>query len=129
MFIPTWVFPKDIKNEYNIDALSENGKVLAEITTGMYGLPQAGILAYRKLVQHLKDAGFIPAKFTTGLFKHITRPLSFCLVVDDFRIKYSNKKDAEYLISELKNIMMSQLIGKENFFVEFISNGTTRTEK
>ena len=102
MFIPTWVFPKDIKTEYNIDALSENGKVLAEITTGMYGLPQAGILAYRKLVQHLKDAGFIPAKFTPGLFKHTTRPISFCLVVDDFGIKYSNKKDADYLISELK---------------------------
>eukprot|EP00815_Leptocylindrus_aporus_P007176 CAMPEP_0116058534 /NCGR_PEP_ID=MMETSP0322-20121206/5252_1 /TAXON_ID=163516 /ORGANISM="Leptocylindrus danicus var. apora, Strain B651" /LENGTH=220 /DNA_ID=CAMNT_0003542731 /DNA_START=832 /DNA_END=1491 /DNA_ORIENTATION=+ len=102
MFIPTWVFPKDINHEYNIDALSENGKVLAEITTGMYGLPQAGILAYRKLVQHLKDAGFIPVKFTPGLFKHTTRPISFCLVVDDFGIKYSNKKDAEYLISELK---------------------------
>jgi len=39
IFIPTLVFPKDIKHEYNTDALSENGKVLAEITTGIYGLP------------------------------------------------------------------------------------------
>ena len=46
MYIPTWVFPEDIKREYNISALSENGKVLAhEIITGMYSLPQAGILA------------------------------------------------------------------------------------
>jgi len=57
MYIPTWVFPKDIKYEYNINALSENGKVLAEIITGMY---EAGILAYRKLVQHLKDADSSP---------------------------------------------------------------------
>ena len=68
----------------------------------MYGLPQAGILAYRKLVQHLKDAGFIPAKFTPGLFKHTTRPISFSLVVDGFGIKYIHKKDADHLISELK---------------------------
>ena len=102
MYIPTWVFPEDINHEYNINALSENGKVLAEIITGMYGLPQAGILAYRKLVQHLKDAGFIPAKFTPDLFKHTTRPISFSLVVDDFGIKYIHKKDADHLISELK---------------------------
>jgi len=96
MYIPTWVFPKDIKHEYNINALSENGKVLAEIITGMYGLPQTGILAYGKLVQHLKDAGFIPAKLTLGLFKHTTRSISFNLVVDDFEIKYIYKKDAEH---------------------------------
>jgi len=44
------------------------------------------------------DVGFIPAKFTPGLFKHITRPISFSLVVDDFGVKYINKEDVEYLI-------------------------------
>ena len=77
MFVPTWVFPKDIKNEYNIDALSENGKVLAEITTGMYGLPQAGILAYRKLVQHLKDAGLsLPSSLQAYLNTSLVLSLS-----------------------------------------------------
>ncbi len=90
-----WVFPEDIKREYNIDALSENGNVLAEIITGMYVLPQPGIRAYHKLVKHLKGAGITPAKFTPGLFKHTTLPISFSLVVDDFGGKYINKEDAE----------------------------------
>ena len=99
MYNPTWVFPNDIRKEYNIDALAENGKVLAEIVTGMYGLPQAGILAYQKLVKHLKEADFEPAKFTPGLFTHKTRLLAFSLVVDDL---YTRKEDADFLITELK---------------------------
>ncbi len=102
MYIPTWVFPEDIRKEYNIDSLAENGKVLAEIVTGMYGLPQAGILAYQKLVKHLKEAGFTPAKFTPGLFTHKTRPLAFSLVVDDFGVKYTRQEDVDFLITELK---------------------------
>ena len=102
MHIPTWVFPDDIKKEYNIPAIAENGKVLAEIVTGMYGLPQAGILAYQKLVGHLKKADFTPAPFTPGLFTHKTRPLAFSLVVDDFGVKYTRQCDVAFLISTLQ---------------------------
>ncbi len=50
----------------------------------------------RKLVKHLKDAGFTPAKFTPSLFKHTTIHISCSLMVDDFGVKYINKEDAEY---------------------------------
>ena len=102
MWIPLWVFPKDIREEYGIDKLAVDGRVLAEIQTGMYGLPQAGIIAYKKLVKHLKDADYHPCKYTPGLFKHRTRPIMFSLVVDDFGVKYTRREDVDHLISSLE---------------------------
>ena len=58
--------------------------VLAEITKGMCGLLQAGRIAYEKLIKHLVTGGYIPIDKTPGLFKHITHPVYFCLVIDDF---------------------------------------------
>ena len=37
-----------------------------------------------------------------GLFHHESRPVSFCLVVDDFGIQYIDKADAQHLIAALK---------------------------
>ena len=37
-----------------------------------------------------------------GLWRHVTRPISFTLVVDDFGIKYTNKEDVDHLIKCLK---------------------------
>ena len=46
----------------------------------------------------LKTEGY--SKTTTeGLFKHATRDIAFTLVVDDFAIKYTNKADADHLIT------------------------------
>jgi hypothetical protein len=36
-----------------------------------------------------------------GRFKHDTRPITFCLVVDDFGVKYIGRHNAEHLISTL----------------------------
>ena len=45
MFIPTWAIPQDIMEQYNLREKISNGQVLAEVRTGIYGLPQAGQLA------------------------------------------------------------------------------------
>ena len=42
--------PPDIIKHYNLNEIAMDGKVCAEICKGMYGLPQAGILA-NKLLQ------------------------------------------------------------------------------
>ena len=102
MWIPLWAIPEDIMKEYNIDELAHNGRVLTEIRTGMYGLPQAGRMAYEKLVNHLADDGYRPTGHTPGLFKHDTRPVLFNLVVDDFGVKFVGKENVEHLISTLK---------------------------
>ena len=68
----------------------------------MYGLKQAAILAYNQLKKNLAPHGYYPIPNTVGLWKHINRPISFCLCVDDFRIKFQNKDDANHLIQTLQ---------------------------
>jgi len=74
--------------EYILWPLIKNGKLLAEIRTGMYGLPQAGQLAYIKLIKHLAADGYLSTGNMPGLFRHITRPTIFNLVVDDLSMIY-----------------------------------------
>ena len=61
------------------------------IQTGMYGLPAAGILANKLLKLRLAMKGYFEPPHTPSLWKHVSRPISFTLVVDDFRIKYVGK--------------------------------------
>ena len=79
-----------------------NGFVYVEISKGMYGLPQAGRVANDALQPRLKAAGYEPTGNTPGLFKHNTNSIIFCLTVDDFGIKYTDRKDAEHLRDTLK---------------------------
>ena len=65
-----------------------NDKIYVEIRKGMYGLPQAGILANKLLQKNLKPHGYSPCKYNPGLWKHEWRPISFVLVVDDYGVKY-----------------------------------------
>jgi hypothetical protein len=53
-----------------------------EIRRAMYGLPQAGILANKLLKQRLAKHGYYEVTHTPGLWKHISRPVQFTLVVD-----------------------------------------------
>jgi hypothetical protein len=96
-----WINVRDIPAElfeyYKLAPLVKNGRVCVEIRRGMYGLPQAGRLANDELVIHLAAHGYIQSKHTPGLFTHTTRPISFCLVVDDFGVKYVGKEHAEHL--------------------------------
>ena len=91
-YIPITSIPPDIIEYYNLhEIVDDRGRVLVEIVKGMYGLPQAGRIAYDQLVKHLATAGYVRAGKTPGLFKHITRSTQFILVVDDFGIKFNQK--------------------------------------
>ena len=68
----------------------------------MYGLVQAGIIAHDALKEHLKPYGYAPENITQGIWTHKDRDINFTLVVDYFGIKYTNKKDADHLISSLQ---------------------------
>ena len=65
-----------------------------EIQWAMYGLPQDGILSNKLLKQRLAKHGYYKVVHTPGLWKHISKPISFTLVVDDFGIKYVGKEHA-----------------------------------
>ena len=102
MMIPINVIPPDIIEKYNLLDYVVNGKVYAEVSKGIYGLPQAGKLANEQLIRHLAPYGYAPCPHTAGLWTHETRDLTFLLVVDDFAIKYTNRADAEHLLESLK---------------------------
>jgi hypothetical protein len=72
----------------NLASVPQEKKVYIEIQKGMYGLPQAGILANELLQRNLAKDGYRPTTHTHGLCTHDTQPISFSLVVDDFGAKY-----------------------------------------
>jgi hypothetical protein len=98
--------PQETIDKYDLLNLAQDGKVYIEIQKGMYGLPQAGILANELLQRNL-------AKHTHGLWTHDTRPISFSLVVDDFGVKYVGREHAEHLMACIKKNITYQATGME----------------
>jgi hypothetical protein len=68
----------------------------------MYALPQAGILTNELLQDNLAKDGYRPKQHTHALWTHGTHPISFSLVVDDFRVKYFGREHAEHLMACIK---------------------------
>jgi hypothetical protein len=102
MHIHIKLTPQEIISEYNLLSLVSNGHVHIEVQTGMYGLPQAGIIANQILARRLAINGYHQTKFTQGLWHHVTRPIQFNLVVDDFGVQYAGKEHAQHLIDALE---------------------------
>ena len=97
------LFPDDIIDEYMLrDIIDAKGFIHCEVTRGMYGLPQAGMLAQDQLSKRLNKAGYHQSEMTPGYWKHQWRPISFALVVDDFGVKYVGEEHAKHLISVLQ---------------------------
>ena len=96
------ILPDDIKLKYDLhNKVTPDNYIYVKIVKGMYGLKQAAILAYTNLVDQLKPHGYEPCPYTTGLWKHKTRDIHFCLCVDDFGIKYTNESDKQHLLTTL----------------------------
>jgi hypothetical protein len=88
--------PQETIEKYDLNELAQDRNVYIEIQKGMYGLPQAGILANELLQRNLSKDGYRPTAHTHGLWTHDTRPISFSLVVDDFGVKYIGREHAEH---------------------------------
>ena len=70
--------------------------LFADVKKCIPGLPQSGLLSQLRLLSHLESHGYHETD-TPMLFRHVSRPISFTLVVDDFGIKYSDIVDYEHL--------------------------------
>lgn len=90
--------PERIYKHYDLHLKEHNGYVYARINKAWYRLKQAGKIAHNDLVEHLAQHGYVRASTMDGLFKHKTRNISFTLIVDNFGIKYTSKKDIKHLI-------------------------------
>jgi hypothetical protein len=95
--------PEEIIIKYKLPEIAtEDGYVYCEIQKGIYGLPQAGMIAQDLLQARLAKVGYHQSKIIPGLWTHKTRKTCFTLVVDDFAIKYTRMEDAQHLIDALK---------------------------
>ena len=96
-------FPEDVIEHYKLkEKANKDGMVFVEIRKGMYGLPQAGLLAQELLEQRLNKHGYFQSTRTPGLWTHKWRPVQFTLVVDDFGIKYVGEDNLQHLTSILR---------------------------
>ena len=59
--------------------------------------------AFKNIAPNSDSTGRVKVSHTPGLWQHITRPIAFSLVVDDFGVKYIHKDDADHLSKSLKN--------------------------
>jgi hypothetical protein len=82
---------EEIINKYNLRAMAVDGWFYIEIRKGMYGLKQEGLLANQLLQKRLADVGYYPARHTSVIWLHKTRPILCSLIVDDFTVKYVGK--------------------------------------
>jgi hypothetical protein len=101
MKMPLSLFPQDITDHHRLNDKVLNGYVYIEICKGMYGLPQAGILANKLLKKCLAIHGYYEQLHTPGLFKHKSRPVWFNIAVDHFSIKYIGKDNLQHLYDAL----------------------------
>ena len=76
--------PKYVIEQYGLKyKTTSEGYIYVEIRKGMYGLPQADLLAQELLEQILQKQGYTQSKLTPGFCTHAWRPISFTLVVDE----------------------------------------------
>jgi hypothetical protein len=96
-FFPTWII-----EQYNLQKYVLNGFIYLEIRGAIWGLPQAGILANKLLRKHILPHGYYECANTPSLWKYITRPILFTLVVNNFSVKYVRQEHVEHFIACIK---------------------------
>jgi hypothetical protein len=79
---------------------STHGNAHLELRRAVWGLPQAGILANKRLRQKLAPFGYKEHSNTPGY--HNTRPILFTPIVNDFDVKYVNKADVKHFLTSLQ---------------------------
>jgi hypothetical protein len=100
---PLTLFPIWIIEQYDLKKHALNGFVHLEMRRAVWGLPQAGILANKRLRRKLAPFVYYKCVNTPGLWYHVLRPISFTLVLDDFGVKYVGKEHADHLIASIKS--------------------------
>jgi hypothetical protein len=97
--------PDNVIEHYNLrDKATPHGYIYCEIQKGMYGLPQAGIIAQKLLEERLQKHGYRQSQTTPGLlWKHDTRPICFSLVVNNFGVKYVGEENAQQLLDTVRH--------------------------
>jgi len=92
------IIPEEIivkKNFRNL--VDEENWVYIKIGKGVYGLPQADILANQLLEKCLSTKGYYRCQHIPGLWHHVWCSFIFCFVIDNFGIKVPHMDDMHHL--------------------------------
>ncbi len=66
------IIPEEIIIKYNLrDLVDEEGWVYVKIRKGMFGLPQASIIANQLLEKQLSEKGYYQCQHNPGLWHHV----------------------------------------------------------
>jgi hypothetical protein len=87
MKMPISLFPPWIITQYGLEMIVIEGYIYLQMRNAIWGLPQAGILTSKILRKRLAPHGYYQFKNTLGLWKHMMRPITFTLIVDNFGVK------------------------------------------
>jgi hypothetical protein len=94
--------PENIIKHYNLKEIATpDGIAYCKLPQGMYSLPQAGIIAQLLLKECLNKHGYHLSQTTLGLWTHVSRPISFSLILDNFGIKYVGEEHAQHLFETI----------------------------
>ena len=92
--------PKSVVRQYNLEAKdTKDSYVYVEIKWGLYGLPQAGLIAQQLLDKQLNKKGYRKSDIIQGFWTHDWRLICFLLCVDHFGVKYFGKQHADHLMT------------------------------
>ena len=92
----------DITKKYNLRNIFHNEYVYFKIKMGMYGIPEAGILANKIIKKRLSKHGYYKCQFTPGLYRHVWRPIMFSLVADYFGVNCQGIQHTKHLKEALE---------------------------
>ena len=93
---------QEVLDEYDI-IFDDRNFTYVEILRGMYGLKEAGVIAFDQLVRKLKRFGYEPMPQTPGLWRYTSCKTTFTLCVDNFGIQYFSKADVNHLIDAIQD--------------------------
>ncbi len=121
--------PNEVIKKYNLkEKATKNGSIYIKAKQGMYGLPQAGLLANELLKKRLNKHGYRQSKSVPVLWKHDTQPIQFTLVVDDFGVKYVGEEHAQHLKKHTRGTLQTHLqLDREAIHWDHIGLGLQQT--
>ena len=94
MRLPVKLIPPEHGAHFHVAHLAESDAVIWEVVKGIYGLPQAGMLAQKAIIRLLEQHDYVQCRNTPCLFMHQTHNIQFVLWVDDFLVKYPKDQPA-----------------------------------
>jgi hypothetical protein len=90
-------YTEEIVQKYNLNASAVSSWVYIEIRKGMYRLKEVRLLANQVLQTCVSSLWYYPERHTLALWLDKTHPISFTLAMDDFLVKYVDRRHAEHV--------------------------------